>query len=171
MFWLTGVLCLVAIAWPGWGQDASTGGQQASPSSAVKLEDFDKQLGPFELKGQRFTVVLHMKRVQGQGPVVDPVFQETLAKMEIKDAGGTVHYEKAFPYEVDGDRFVETTDASAQLLQGKQGSGLLVTYGTLPSTPLGGESWQVFSLFAGPPSAPLNGKLVPFEPRDKLTNH
>ena len=50
----------------------------------------------------------------------------------------------------------------SQLLRGRQGRWLLVTYGTLPSTPLGGESWQVFGLFAGPPSAPLAGRLVPF---------
>ena len=155
MFWLTGVLCLVAIAWPGWGQDASTGGQQASPSSAVKLEDFDRQVGPFELKGQRFTVVLHMKRVQGQGAVVDPVFQETLTRVEIKDAAGTVHYERTFPLsEVSGDSFTDTTAATVKLLQGKQGSGLLVTYGVSPSTPRGGQSWQVFGLF--------DQKLVPF---------
>ena len=27
---------------------------------------------------------------------------------------------------------------------------MLLTYGRLPSTPLGGESWQVFGLFSGP---------------------
>ena len=133
--------------------------EQAAPA---ELEDFDRQLGPLEIGGQQFTVALHMKRVMTQGSVVDPDFQETLARLEIKDAGGSVHYEKTFPYEISGDSFVETIDATAQLLQGKQGNGLLITYGTLPSTPLGGQSWQVFSLFAGPPSAPLNGKLVPF---------
>jgi hypothetical protein len=82
--------------------------------------------------------------------------------MEIKDALEKVHYHKSFPYEVSGGRFVETTEASAQLLRGRQGRWLLITYGTLPSTPLGGESWQVFGLFAGPPSTPLAGRLVPF---------
>ena len=123
------------------------------------LENFDRQLGPFEIQKQQFTVVLHSKRIAGS---TEADFGETLARLEIKDAGGTVHYQKTFPYEVEGDRFFETTDASAQLLQGKQGSGLLVTYGTLPSTPLGGSSYQVFGLFSGPPSAPLIGKLVPF---------
>ncbi len=82
--------------------------------------------------------------------------------MEIKDPGGRVHFQKTFPYEVSGDRFVETTAAAAHLLRGRQGRGLLITYGMLPSTPLGGESWQVFGLFAGPPSAQLHGRLVPF---------
>ena len=128
-------------------------------AQSAQLQDFSRQLGPFAIKGQQFTVVLHMKRIAGS---TDADFQETLARMEIKDASGTVHYQKTFSYEVEGDRFVETTDASAQLLEGKQGSGLLLTYGTLPSTPLGGGSYQVFGLFSGPPSASLIGKLVPF---------
>jgi len=157
------LLCLVAtLASRARAQEsASAQAQQGAAAQAATLEDFDRQLGPFEIRGQRFTVLLHMKRIRGE-KAVDPDSQETLVKFEIKDAGGVVHYDKIFPYEVEGDRFVETTGASAQPLQGKQGSGLLVTYGASPSTPLGGLSWQVFSLFAGPPTAPLNGKLVPF---------
>jgi hypothetical protein len=61
---------------------------------------------------------------------------------------------KIFPYEVDKDHFAETTEISAQMLEGSQGSGLLVTSDEEPSTPLGGGSYQVFGM--------LNGKLVPF---------
>jgi hypothetical protein len=145
--WLVVVACLV-----------STGAGIPAPV----VEDVRKEEGPFDLGRQRFAVVLHMKRLAGQGPAAASDFQETLAGMEIKDALEKVHYHKSFPYEVSGDRFVETTEASAQLLRGRQGRWLLITYGTLPSTPLGGESWQVFGLFAGPPSAPLAGRLVPF---------
>ena len=145
--WLVVVACLV-----------STG----VGTSAPLVTDVRKEEGPFDLGKQRFTVVSHLKRLSGQGVAVDPDFGETLARIEIKDAAGKVHYEKRFPYEVSGDRFVATTDASARLLRGRQGRWLLVTYGTLPSTPLGGESWQVFGLFAGPPAAPLAGRLVPF---------
>ena len=153
--------CLILGLWV--GADATLSAWAQGAPQASQLEDFSRQLGPFEVKGQWFTVSLHMKRIHGQGPVVDPDFQETLASMAIQDANGTVHYQRIFSLpEVSGDSFVETTDATAQLLQGKQGSGLLVTYGTLPSTPLGGQSWQVFGIFAGPPSAPLLGKLVPF---------
>ena len=161
------LLCLVAtLASRARAQESASApaqAQQSAVAQAAALEDFDKQLGPFEIRGQPFTVLLHMKRVRGQRAVVDPDSQETLSKMEIKDAGGAVHYERTFPLsEVFEGSFAETIHASAQPLQGKQGSGLLVTYGASPSTPLGGLSWQVFSLFAGPPSAPLNGKLVPF---------
>jgi len=137
----------------------SAGSQEARTAKTAQLADVTRQLGPFELRGQRFTVVLNKKRIAGSN---DTDFGETLALLEIRDAGGQVHYQKSFPYEVDGNRFFETTDASAQLLRGKQGSGLLLTYGRLPSTPLGGESRQVFGLFSGPSSSPVNGKLVPF---------
>jgi hypothetical protein len=129
---------------------------------APQVEDVRTEEGPFDLGRQRFTVVLHMKRLAGQGPAVTSDFNETLARMEIKDGAGRVHYDKSFPYEVSGDRFAATLEASAQLLRGRQGRWLLITYGTLPSPPLGGESWQVFGLFAGPPSAALAGRLVPF---------
>lgn len=116
-------------------QGASRFASKAQQGAAA-LEDFDRQSGPFEVRGQRFTVVLHMKRVVAQGAVVDPVFQETLAKLEIKDSGGAVHYEQEFPVaELERDSFVETTAATVKLLRGREGSGLLVTYGVAPSTP------------------------------------
>lgn len=146
-WWIVGP-CFVAMM-------ASSAWAQGAPPPAAELEDFSRQLGPFEIKGQQFTITLHMKRVPTQGPVADPDFQETLAGMEIQDQGGAVHYEKTLllPDVSDGS-FVETTHASASLLQGKQGSGILVSYGTLPSTPLGGGAYQVFGLF--------EGKLLPF---------
>jgi hypothetical protein len=144
--------------------DGRTAGRppQVAAAPAPTIEEFRREEGPFDLGGQRFTVVLQMKRLVVQGRAADPDFGETLATMAIKDPGGRVHFQKTFPYEVSGDRFVETTAASAQVLRGKQGRGLLITYGMLPSTPLGGESWQVFGVFAGPPSAKLHGRLVPF---------
>lgn len=164
--WLIVAACLAeAGALPVQAQaDAGTAGRLAQhvAAPAPTIEEFRRQEGPFDLAGQRFTVVFQMKRLAGQGRAADPDVRETLATMEIKDPGGRVHFRKTFPHEVSGDRFVETTGASAQLLRGRQGRGLLITYGILPSTPLGGESWQVFGLFAGPPSAPLNGRLVPF---------
>ena len=144
---------LVASLYFVMGMILSIRAQVLGPS--VPLEDFDRELGPFEIKGQRFTLVLHMKRVQAQGAVADPEFQETLARLEFKDAQGVVHYENALPVpDVAESRFVETTRAQARILQGKQGTGLLLSYLTLPSTPLGGASYQVLGL--------INSKLVPF---------
>ena len=164
--WLTIAACLAAAgALPARAQgDGGTAGlpEQVAAAEAPTIEDFRRQEGPFDLGGQRFTVVLEMKRLARPGRPADPDFGETLATMTIRDPVGRVHFQKTFPYEVSGDRFVETTAASARVLRGSQGRGLLITYGVLPSTPLGGESWQVFGVFAGPPSAKLHGRLVPF---------
>jgi len=144
---------LFLITTVGWEQTAPVAWSQvpqAAPAPpgavAINIEDRTKELGPFHLKDQQFTVVLHDKHISGAS-VPDTEFQTTLAEIEIKDAAGTVHYRQSFPYEVSGNEFSETLDASVELLQGKERSGLLVTYGTLPSTPLGGQSWQVFGLF------------------------
>jgi len=115
----------------------------------VKLERFDRELGPFDIGGKQFTVVLHKKQIGA-----NPDTQQTLARVEIKDASGTMHYGRSLPLQLSGEEFQFTVDASAQLLQGARSSGLLLTYGTLPSPPLGGQSWQVFGLF--------DGKLKPF---------
>ncbi|MBI4461207.1 MAG: hypothetical protein HY648_14260 [Acidobacteria bacterium] len=145
--WFLLACCLVSLhASPAWAQ---------TTSPAAQLEDATREVGPFDIKDQQFTVVLRSKRVEAQGPAPDLSFQETFTRLEIKDAAGRVHYEKSLPIpEVSDGSFVETTDTSALLLQGKQGSGLLVVYNSLPSTPLGGTSYQVFGLF--------DNKLVPF---------
>lgn len=145
---LIGPLCLVATL--ACGQRP----QEASPAGP-QLADIARVLGPFPLNDQQFTVVLHEKRIQGV-PGPDPYFQITLAEIEIKDATGAVHYQKTFPYEVSGTDFLDTLSVSVQLLRGKDRSGLLLSYGYLPSTPQGGVSWQVWGLF--------DRKLVPFSP-------
>ena len=126
--------------------------QPAGPDSGT-VEDVSKALGPFQLSGRRFTVVLHEKQITG-ATVPDPDWQTTLAEIEIRDDQGTLHYRESFPYEISGVEFSEIRGASVEILQGTQRNGLLVTYGTFPSTPLGGQSWQVFGLF--------ENKLVPF---------
>ena len=148
------LLFVLAMTSIGWAQRVPSAASQKRPKPApAKLEDFERDLGPLKIKTASFTVVLHMKRVAGVS-APDPDFQETVARMEIRDEAGKVHYEKSFPYQVRGDRFEETIGISARLLEGTQGTGLLVSYGWLPSTPLGGGSDQVFGMF--------NDKLVPF---------
>jgi hypothetical protein len=131
----------------------------AQGGAGARLEDVERAVGPLQIGAQRFTVVLHKKRAPRNA---DPDFGETLARLEIKNEAGAVQYQKTFAYEETGKGFTETLDATVQVLQGTHGSGILITYSSLPSTPLGGESWQVFGPFSGPPSAPLNGRIVPF---------
>ncbi|MBI2818788.1 MAG: hypothetical protein HYX73_02320 [Acidobacteria bacterium] len=127
--------------------------EQLSGQDSATVEDVTRELGPFQLSDQRFTVVLHERHITG-ATVPDPEWQTTLAEIEIKDEQGAVHYRESFPYEISGNEFSEILSASVELLQGHDRSGLLVTYGSIPSTPLGGQSWQVFGLF--------ENKLVPF---------
>lgn len=169
-------LIVFACAWaiPGFAiplpQAESTA---AAQPSAAQVEDFENRLGPFAIGGQQFTVLLRMKRVSGPGVAVDPEFQETLASMEILGPDGAIHYQQSFPLpEISGGSFVETTHVSAHLLEGSHGSGLLVSYGTAPSTPLGGVSWQVFGVRGRrlmPFSKPvfLEGELVNAQKADQ----
>ena len=61
--------------------------------------------------GQRFTVVLQKKRIAGS---TDADFGETVSRMEIRDQGGEVVYERDFAYELFGDRFLETGDETTK---------------------------------------------------------
>jgi hypothetical protein len=147
------VLVTTTIGWTQSAPGAGNQGQQKTSTTASPLEDFERRIGPLKIKRQNFTVVLHLKRVRV--PVARAVGSvETVTRMEIWDDAGNIHYAKSFPCEVVGDHFAETMEISAQMLQGSQDSGLLITYGEDPSTPLGGGSYQVFGMF--------NGKLVPF---------
>ncbi len=150
--------CVLWSALVGWTEQPAHAGRAAqnATAAAATLEDFERRIGPLALKGQSFTVVLHGKRVRAARPI-DPDSQQTVVGLEIRDAGGNVHYQRSFASEVAGNAFFETLDVTAQVLEGSQGAGLLLTYGELPSAPLGGQSWQVFGLF--------DRKLVPFSKR------
>ena len=127
----------------------------SSLAQSPPIQALTRSLGPFDLNGQKFSVTLHIQQIRTGNAVPDPDFQETLSKLEIKDDQGNIHFSEDIPVsETEDESFIETTSVSAELLRGKQASGLLLTYGILPSTPLGGLSWQVLGLF--------NSKLVPF---------
>jgi hypothetical protein len=138
--------------------------RQTSASTAVKLEDFDRSIGPLKIKARSFMVVLNMKRIKFANNV-NSQGEETVARMQIRDGDGKVHYERSFPYKLDGDNFDETTEVSASVLEGSLGTGLLITTDVEPSTPLGGGSYQVFGMFDDklvPLSKPLSmeGQLI-----------
>jgi len=128
-------------------------GQEPSTPGGLGLETGERRIGPLNVRGKRFAGDLLLKRVRKAGA---PPWEaeETVAQVKIGDATGAVAYSKLFPYSVEGDHFVETVEVSAQVLEGRQGRGLLVTYSVEPSTPLGGQSWQVFGI--------RNGRLIAF---------
>ena len=149
--WLVLTLAQVGIA------QTDSGGVSEIPQQpvplAVTLEDVEQSIGPLKTKEQNFKAILHGKRARMKArPDIES--EETVVKMEIRDEAGTIHFEKLFPYSLNGSNFEESNSVSAEILVGKQRSGILVTYSVDPSTPLGGTSYQVFGMF--------DDKLVPF---------
>lgn len=119
----------------------------------ASLRTIERAVGPFAVGGRTFRVALQVKQLRvGGNP--DPDFGETVSVVQIRDEAGRVQFQKTLPYRVWGDRFEDTTAVHAEILKGRVGSGLLLTYGVVPSTPLGGQSWQVFGV--------VNGRLGPF---------
>ena len=125
--------------------------QSRTSAEAPRLEDAEQRLGLFSIAGQDYTVVLCKKRLPRAS---DRSFKETLAALEIRDAAGNALYQKAFSYEVEQGGFQRTISASARLLSGNSGAGLLIRYTEEPAALQTGESWQVIGV--------VNGKLALF---------
>lgn len=175
---ILGFFLLLVTITTGWAQSAPGAGNQGqleNHATAAPLEDFERRIGPLKIRRQNFTVVLHLKRVRVPGARPHGS-EETVTRMEIRDDEDNIHFAKSFPFEVVEAHFAETTAISAQILEGTQDSGLLITYGEDPSTPLGGGSYQVFGMFYGklvPFSKPISmeGNLIrPEPPSGKIVN-
>jgi hypothetical protein len=131
--------------------------QQPNTLAAIQseIEDTEHHAGPFSIAGQNYTVVLNEKRLANTGP---PALARTLAGVEIIDAAGNVIYKKSFPYTLEQDHFQRNISASAQLVSGKTGAGIVIHY--LAQTAASGTSalraqefWQLFGM--------VNGTLAP----------
>jgi hypothetical protein len=105
------------------------------------------------VSGHKLRVILDVVSLRGTSNP-DPDFDQTAAAVRVVDDAGSTLFERKFPYKVNGARFVETTAVHAEPVTGREGSGLLLTYSVLPSTPLGGAFWQVLGF--------VDGKLTPF---------
>lgn len=118
-----------------------------------KIVTVERRLGPFQLQNQSFTFVEHVQSIDHQPH--DPDSDETVEWWELRDAAGSAVYHQQLAVELQGGSFAETESVGARLLKTKQGEGILVDGGFLPSAP-GYSGWyQVFGLFSG--------KLVPFD--------
>jgi hypothetical protein len=129
--------------------------QQPSLSADVLVEDAEQSAGPFAIDGQNYSVVLHEKRIASAS---DPTLAQTLAGVEIVDAAANVSYRKAFSYAIEHGRFQLNLSASAQIISGKTGVGLMIHYleqtaASQTSALHTSESWQLFGM--------VNGKLAP----------
>ncbi len=127
--------------------------QAGASAATAHFEDAEQRLGPFQIGGQSFTVVLRKKRL-----LEAKELGETIVAMEIQDATGTRQYRRSFPYRVVAGTFPETWAVSAGILTGTNGRGLLVSYDSYsePSAPVEepGAWWQVFGV--------VNGRFMPF---------
>jgi hypothetical protein len=115
-----------------------------------------RQLGPFAIGGQQFTMSLEMKKIAGTvGQPPPEGASETLWELEILDTNGNVVYQETFPYALANGRFVQVTTASAYVLSGNGGAALVIRFLTVPAVEPGTEgnpgreSWQVFGLVNG----------------------
>jgi hypothetical protein len=130
--------------------------RQASVSTDASLRDIERREGPFALGGQSYTLILHEKTLAN---VSDATISRTLSRVEIVDAAGTISYEKNFPYAIENSRFQRNISASAQLMSGATGSGIVILYRetTAPSQTSSShttDSWQLFGV--------INGKFTLF---------
>ena len=136
--------------------------QPAAPASAPavkpaslpppKLVSFDRTAGPFQVKGQSFTLVTHVQSIDRQPH--DPDSDETVEWWELREASGTPVYHQQLGVSLQNGSFDDTESVGARPLKTKLGEGILVDGSSLPSAPEYSGWFQVFGLF--------NGKLVPF---------
>jgi hypothetical protein len=120
--------------------------QGATSVLATPLEDRERELGPFAMAGQSFTLLVREKSFPG---AADQSGSRTLAALELRDAKGAALYQRAFPVEVEEGKFKRTMSASAQLLAGKNLAGLLITYEWERNGEVYGDAWQLFGFRDG----------------------
>jgi hypothetical protein len=133
------LVCALKAQEPG-GPEANVG-QARAYTGNPPMEDTEQQLGPFSIEGQNFSVVLHQKRLPG---ATDPRFAQTLSSVEIRDATGTVVYQKTFQFGIEQGKLERSLKASARLLSGKYFTGVLISYRLKLDTGEDAEAWQVF---------------------------
>jgi hypothetical protein len=121
-------------------------GQAGASVLATPLEDRNRELGPFTLVGQSFTVLVREKSLPG---AAGRSGGQTLAALELRDAKGAALYQRAFPVKVEEGKFKQTMSASAQLLAGKNLTGLLITYEWEHNGEVYGDAWQLFGFRDG----------------------
>jgi hypothetical protein len=129
---------------------------QASASADNPLREAEQRFGPFAIGEQPYTLILHEKTL---GNVTDPALVRTLSKVEIVDAAANTSYERNFSSAIENGRFQRTISASAQLMSGATGSGIVILYRetTAPSQTSPShttDSWQLFGV--------INGKFTLF---------
>jgi hypothetical protein len=128
---------------------------QSSTATDLRMEDYEQRAGPFAVGGQNYAVILRGKRIVNAG---GPGPAQTLVDVKITDASGNAVYEKAFSNATQQGQFSRSLSASAELMSGKTGAGLVIRYleqSQISRTSVlqSQETWQLFGM--------VNGKLAP----------
>jgi hypothetical protein len=122
-------MALLCVAWTVRAQDSpsaqANSGQAKNSAELPPLEDVEQRLGPFSVRDENFTVVVHEKQLTGAR---DALFAQTLGTLEILDSKGPVAYQRIFKFGAGEGRFERSLTASARLLSGKYFTGLLISY-------------------------------------------
>ena len=151
--------CLFLIALNAQGASAQ---DLEEDLASGKIQRNERLLGPFEIEGKEFTVVINELKLSGATSIWD----EPAESFSIVDQDGRVHFEKSFPVEYDDTGFRESWRIHANALDSRgpkrfrkesgvlkempmkdiPGVGLVLKYGFVPSAPSTGWSCQVFAM-------------------------
>ena len=151
------ISCVLALGVPSLSAQPFPPPQQPCTSTGTQgqIEDAEQRAGLFAIAGQSYTVVFYAKCLVNARR---PALPQTLTSVEISDAAGNVIYKKNFPYTIEQDHFQRNIAASAQLISGNTGAGIVIHYlAQTAASPAGAsraqEFWQLFGM--------VNGKLAP----------
>ena len=133
----------------------------AAPVEEAAPAESEKRLGPFQLGGNNYFVVLKQKRrASGSGQEAG----YTVVAMEIRDSSEAAVFKRTFQSQPPADGYPEDEwDVTAHLMTRGGGTGLMVNYSVYkePSAPTPEETtwWQLFGVVDGalkPFSGPLS---------------
>ncbi len=139
--------------------------QGVRTSDGVKLDDTERTLGPFESGNQRYTVVLHLKRIAG-APANGG--SEALEALDIRDAAGVVVHHEQFGYTVGQNDFDDSCSATAHAVKGSMIQAIVIDTGCLPSAPNSGGTIEIFGNWNGTFTRigpfTMEGEMIDFVP-------
>ena len=168
-------VCLLLI-WTASGEFAfacvTLAQQPPTPAAVLPIEEGTQDLGPFGIAGEKFTVILHSKRLpEGSGHRKS----QTLSALEIRDRSGSFVYQRAFADPTKSQNSETIVTASAELLPYLNGNLLLITYHEWLADERVATFWQVFGfmkgklgLYAGPTTEPNASPMTGIAVRGSL---
>ena len=138
--------------------------QSPTPAAVLPIEETTQNVGPFGIAGEKFTVILHNKRLPEESGHRK---RQTLSALEIRDHSGSLVYQRAFSDATKSQNAEAIVAASAELLPYLNGNLLLITYHECLADAQVFTYWQVFGfmkgklgLYAGPTNDPTASPMT-----------